>query len=71
MWLNELRIQYCHCSGLGHCCGRGSELPHAMDVAKKTKTKQQKIIKIYIYIFLAFLGQHPRHMEVLRLELEL
>ena len=24
MWRSELRIQRCHCSGLGHCCGSGS-----------------------------------------------
>ena len=32
-----LRIQYCHCCGVGHCFGMGSipgELLHAMGVAK-------------------------------------
>ena len=23
-WLSRLRIQHCHCSGSGHCCGVGS-----------------------------------------------
>ena len=24
LWRSTLRIQRCHCSGLGHCCGAGS-----------------------------------------------
>ena len=33
MWLSGLRIQCCHCSGLGHCCSSlipDLELPHAV-----------------------------------------
>ena len=24
VWCSELKIQHCHCRGLGHCCGPGS-----------------------------------------------
>ena len=23
LWLSGLRIQHCHCNGLGYCCGMG------------------------------------------------
>ena len=38
MWLRWLRIWYCQCGGLDHCCGTGlipGELPHAMCSQKK------------------------------------
>ena len=38
-WLSRLRIQHCHCCGLGYWCGVGlslaQELPHAVGMAKK------------------------------------
>ena len=47
LWHIGLRIQYCHCSCSGCCCGVGFilawELSHAMGVAKKKKKKKKKI----------------------------
>ena len=38
-WPSRLRIQYCYCCGLNHCCGMGSTLAwefiHAVGTAKK------------------------------------
>ena len=41
MWQRVVRIQCCHCSGFGCCCGTALisswEIPHAMGAAKKKK----------------------------------
>ena len=43
LWHCRLRIQHCHCSGVGHCCGSGSVpslgISHAAGAAKKKKKK--------------------------------
>ena len=47
-WLSKLRIQCCHCYGLGHCCVTAVGLTlaweplHAMGTAKKKKKKRKK-----------------------------
>ena len=50
-WLSRLKIQYCHCSGLDHCCvaqvqPRARDLPRASGTAKKNffliKKKKKK-----------------------------
>ena len=40
MWLSRLRLQDCHCSGLGPFLGW--DLPYAMGVARKTGTKKER-----------------------------
>ena len=39
-WLSRLRIWDCHCSGSGHCCGKGLVLAQALPQAAENKEKQ-------------------------------
>ena len=45
MWCKGLRIHWCHCSGLGYCCGLGSAPGPALCTChrcgQKEKTRQR------------------------------
>ena len=44
MWLSGLRIQCCHCCGLGSCQSLAPELLHAIDTCKQAQPKRKTCV---------------------------
>ena len=55
LWCSRLRIQPCHCSGSGPCCGHGlNPWPrnfHMLQVQPKKKKKNSKTITVHLLYF--------------------
>ena len=54
LWHRGLRIQHCHCGGLGHCrdtvWSLAWKFPHAMGAAKKKKKERKKERKKCVFV---------------------
>ena len=68
LWCSRLKIQYCHCSSLGHCCGTGSFTVSGTSTChgyghtyqKQNKTKQKNLKSEIPYNSeILFLGIYP------------
>ena len=64
LWCSRLRIWWCHCSGLGHCCGEGSVpglgISICQGASKMKKKKQllshhQSLLVLFSFSFFSYL----------------